>query len=539
MKILQTAKEGAHENYCSDLVRQLLPILLLIMLLAVFRVSTARAAGVTLLLTVLSALVVYKADIQLVLFESLKGVWSTATILYIIFPALLLYELIAASGAIDVMNDTMRQLSPHELFRILTVGWVFVGFLQGITGFGVPVAICVPMLVALGVRPTMAVIIALLGQAWGNTFGTLAVAWDVLVQISGITGTELHLTARYTALLLWILNLAAGALICWLYDRGRGLRQGAVFVLVISLIHGGGELLVAQYNASIAAFIPATVAMAAILPLSRLPMYRRAYACEGSPMMVRRTSATGAEKPRGAVWLYFAPYMVLILVTVVLLVIPSVHEALSRWSVGFAFPETRTAYGIVNAATAKYSPFHPLVDSGTVLLLTCIISYALLHGRGLLKRSQLRVMLSRTLQKTRPVAVSLILLLIISKLMSGSGQTLVLAQGITHVMGRWYALLAGVLGVIGSFVTGSNMSSNILFTDVQVNAAADLGVSSSPLLAAQTAGASAGSMISPSKIILGTTAGGVPGEEGTVLRFTLLTAAILTLVTGVICWIIL
>ena len=164
-----------------------LPILLLIMLLAVFRVSTARAAGVTLLLTVLSALVVYKADIQLVLFESLKGVWSTATILYIIFPALLLYELIAASGAIDVMNDTMRQLSPHELFRILTVGWVFVGFLQGITGFGVPVAICVPMLVALGVRPTMAVIIALLGQAWGNTFGTLAVAWDVLAQISGLS----------------------------------------------------------------------------------------------------------------------------------------------------------------------------------------------------------------------------------------------------------------------------------------------------------------------------------------------------------------
>lgn len=106
-------------------------------------------------------------------------------------------------------------------------------------------------------------------------------------------------------------------------------------------------------------------------------------------------------------------------------------------------------------------------------------------------------------------------------------------------MGRWYALLAGVLGVIGSFVTGSNMSSNILFTDVQVNAAADLGASSSPLLAAQTAGASAGSMISPSKIILGTTAGGVPGEEGTVLRFTLLTAAILTLVTGVICRIIL
>lgn len=150
-----------------------LPILLLIMLLAVFHISTARAAGVTLLLAVLSALVVYKADIQLVLFESLKGVWSTATILYIIFPALLLYELIAASGAIDVMNDTMRQLSPHELFRILTVGWVFVGFLQGITGFGVPVAICVPMLVALGVRPTMAVT----SPCWAKPGATPSARW--------------------------------------------------------------------------------------------------------------------------------------------------------------------------------------------------------------------------------------------------------------------------------------------------------------------------------------------------------------------------
>lgn len=236
------------------------------------------------------------------------------------------------------------------------------------------------------------------------------------MQISGITGVDLDMTARCAALLLWILNFAAGALICWLYDRGRGLRQGAVFVLVISLIHGGGELLVAQYNSSIAAFIPATVAMAAILPLSRLPMYRRAYACETSPMMARQAAAAGTEKPRGALWLYFSPYVLLILVTVVLLVVPPVHQALSRWSVGFAFPETRTAYGVVNAATPQYSPFHPLVDSGTVLLFTCIISYALLRSRGLLERSQLRAMLSRTLQKTRPVAVSLILLLIISKL---------------------------------------------------------------------------------------------------------------------------
>ena len=88
----------------------------------------------------------------------------------------------------------------------MTVGWVFAGFLQGITGFGVPVAICVPILMGFGVKPVMAVVISLLGQSWGNTFGTLAVAWDVMTDISGISGSQMTETAFYASLMLWLIN---------------------------------------------------------------------------------------------------------------------------------------------------------------------------------------------------------------------------------------------------------------------------------------------------------------------------------------------
>ena len=50
--------------------------------------------------------------------------------------------------------------------------------LQGITGFGVPVAVGAPLLIGIGMRPFWAVIIPLLAHTWGNTYGTLGAAWD-------------------------------------------------------------------------------------------------------------------------------------------------------------------------------------------------------------------------------------------------------------------------------------------------------------------------------------------------------------------------
>ena len=69
---------------------------------------------------------------------------------------------------------------------------------------------------------------------------------------------------------------------------------------------------------------------------------------------------------------------------------------------------------------------------------------------------------------TMPSGMAVIGLVIMSKIMGGTGQTIVLSQGIANVLGSKYLLLAPFVGLLGTFMTASNMSSNILFGGFQV-----------------------------------------------------------------------
>ena len=103
---------------------------------------------------------------------------------------------IKSCGDFDLI---LRKLLPNELLLVLALGWILESFLQGITGFGVPVAVGAPLLIGIGMNPMWAVILPLLGQSWGNTFGTLAAAWDSLASSAGLSAGS----AEYFATAFW------------------------------------------------------------------------------------------------------------------------------------------------------------------------------------------------------------------------------------------------------------------------------------------------------------------------------------------------
>ena len=113
----------------------------------------------------------------------------------------------------------------------------------------------------------------------------------------------------------------------------------------------------------------------------------------------------------------------------------------------------------------------------------------------------------------------------------------VLAAGIANVLGKIYVILAPFVGMLGTFMTGSNMSSNILFGGFQVTTANLLGVEAAPVLGAQSAGGAIGSAISPSKIILGTTTANILGSEGEVLKKLMALAIICAIAIGFIAFV--
>ena len=228
----------------------ILPIIVLLVLMIKFNWGATEAAAIGLVITAVTGVVLYKADLKLLAVESAKGIWSSLTILLIVWTAILMYQVGDEAKAFLVNRNGMRKLLPNELLLIIAMGWVFESFLQGITGFGVPGAVGAPLLICIGVKPLWAVIIPLFGQAWGNTFGTLAAAWDSLAMSAGLAvGCEAYFqTAFWTALFLLLWNIVTGVAICWFYGKGKALKKGLPAVVIMVLIQGGGELLLSQIN---------------------------------------------------------------------------------------------------------------------------------------------------------------------------------------------------------------------------------------------------------------------------------------------------
>lgn len=517
------------------------PILVLLVLMVKFQMGAVKAAPIGLFTAAVSAMIIFKAGLPHIGMEAVKGVWSALAVLIVVWPAILLYEVVNEAKAFQVFRKSMGQFTKNELLQIMLLGWVFASFLQGITGFGVPVAVGAPLLIGIGVKPFWAVIIPLLLSTWGNTFGTLAAAWDALIIQANILDDPQTIaqTAMWATAFIWIWNFATGVTLCWFYGKGRALKKGLPAVLVLSLVQGGGQMLVGQMNTTLCCFVPCCISLIAVILLGRTPLYRDTWALEDSPVMDRR-AASGEEGdyPRDmSMHQAFLPYYALTLITLFVLLISPVKNFLGQFKVGFAFPEMVTGYGFVDEATEKFSPIAPFTHAGMFLLVSAGIGFLYFKGHGWIAEGGDRAVWRRTVKKTVPSSIAVICFVAMSKVMSGTGQTTVLAQGIAGMMGQAYVALAPIVGLLGSFMTSSNMASNILFGGFQMTTANFLGMEAAPILGAQTAGGAIGSAICPGNIILGTTTAGIMGNEGLILRKVLPLSLIAAAIVGCIMYI--
>lgn len=157
---------------------------------------------------------------------------------------------------------------------------------------------------------------------------------------------------------------------------------------------------------------------------------------------------------------------------------------------------------------------------------------------------QLIVVLARTIVNLRFTTITIVSLVSLASIMNYSGMIASIASGLVALSGSFYPLFAPLIGAIGTFVTGSVTSSNILFGKLQANVAGQLSANSSVsifgingsesdwLAAANTAGASGGKMISPQSIAIATAACDMKGQDDTILRKSLPYAIVYIIICG-------
>ncbi|QDR79845.1 L-lactate permease [Sporomusa termitida] len=513
----------------------LVPILVLLVLLLRCKWGGDEAASAGLLFSILIAYLVFGGGIDMIALAVAKGMWSSLSIILVVFPALIIYELSQESGAFAVIRAGMQRFTPDKVLQVLAVGWIFVGFLQGITGFGVPVVVGAPLLISMGVRPLTAVLITMLGQAWGNTFGTLGIAWDgLLSQVDVSDPLTLKRTVLWSTGLLGVVNLIAGLLIACLAGGYKGLKRNALTVMLLGLLQGAGQMGLALLNPMLCNFVVVSLSLGLIFIIGRLDYYRRPAELYDPAAEQPDAGLTGnAMRIQQA----FLPYLILIVIAVTVLLNNSLKGYFGQWKFALAFAGKTTLLGFATPSYPAYAPLAPLIHSGAFLLLAAMIGYACYARWGYIAAGGLSRIMKNSLNKTIPSAIAVIGLIAMSKVMDETGQTMVLAQGVAAVAGGIYPILAPFIGLLGTFMTSSNLSSNILFGSFQQQIALLLQIDKAPLLAAQTVGGAVGSIIAPSKILLGTTAAGILGREGEVIGRVLAGALLLCAVFGVIIFI--
>ena len=125
----------------------------------------------------------------------------------------------------------------------------------------------------------------------------------------------------------------------------------------------------------------------------------------------------------------------------------------------------------------------------------------------------------------------------LSPIMHSEGMFHVFSSALAAATGSLYPLFAPVIGCLGTFITGSDTSSNILFGKLQASVAGHINVSPDWLSAANTVGATGGKIISPQSIAIATSAGNQQGKEGEILKAAIPYALAYVVITGIIVYI--
>lgn len=522
-------------------------IAVLLVLLVGLGWKSTEAGPVGLFIAIAVSVFMFQTPLSTIATATGKGVWDAVFILYVIWPALLLYVIVDRAGAFDSLRAGIVKFSRNELFLVLSFGWVFASFLQGIAGFGVPIAVVAPLLLALGVRPVYAVAIALIGHAWANMFGTIAVSWLATNQVIDIADPTA--TAWQTAVLLWIVNATGGATIAWLYGRWSAVRHALPLIAIISVIHGGGQLALVFWNPIVSNFIAGTFALMVLYPLSRWKIYDEEHEEIDRPAMqasgekpAQAAAADGKKAGREPVMglgMATFPYLALIVITLGGLLIPVIEQALGGFRTGLPFPEVSTGYGVTRQATEAYAPFAFFTHPGTFILIATVITWLVYRTRGYYE-TWTRIGKPEGIWKgvtdgALPASVAVISFLTMATVFDHSGQTRTLALGIAAVMPPLgYAFAANFIGILGAFMTSSNTASNVLFSGLQQDIAQLQSLSEASIIASQSAGGALGNSIAPANAVLGTGTTGISGKEGAVLRMTFPFAIGVALIIGAV-----
>jgi lactate permease len=456
------------------------------------------------------------------LLAALQGaLFGLFPIMFIPFGALLIYNVLKATGWMQKMQDAMTSLTTDRRAQALLIAFGFGAFLEAICGFGAPVAIPASILVGLGYNPLMAAVVCLVANTGPVPFGSLGIPTDTLHLT---TGLDLMKLSMMSGRLLAPLGFAMAFATVYAMSDGKSMRGVWKMILVTGLSFSISELLVSN-------FLGATLAsvLASLVCLACTTLYLK-FADQGKPWLFPgESAAAGALKAFNAkdLLLSWLPYLLLTII-IIAVNLPSTKLLFAGKAAGWQWMLIK--FQIYNPN--KLYSFAWLQSPGTIMLIAGVIAFPIMGIRYKVVGEHV----GKTAKQMIPSFIAVACILSISEVMNLAlpivdpktrlalwgmvgikqiSMVATMANTVVSLVSRTvYPFLAPMFGAIGVFLTGSNTSANAL-------TAQGMKLSEVLMAAAGNVGASAGKMISPQSIVIAATAVGLLGKEGVIMRKTI------------------
>lgn len=486
----------------------LIPILWLLASLGIYKMPAYKACTIGLILGILIAIFVWRMPYNLVLLAALEGiVLALMPILWVILAAIFLYNISLKTGAMDKIKHLMSNLSGDRRVQVLIIAWGFGGFLEATAGFGTAVAIPASILIALGFDAFFAAILCLIANTIAVAFGGVGLPVTTLAKVTDLS--VMQLTFDVALQLSPFVLLVPFLLVFTITKSVRAFYGVWTATITAALSFAITQLAVARFIGpeltailgSIAAIVSTVIAVKLSPPAEEWRFPDEA----AQPEVITSSAQVGTFKENLIAWIPYILLLALVLVTSNL--IPSINIPLSK---------LRSDLLIYPGPGSKAFYIEWFLTPGTLIMISAIIG-GLCQGASV---RTLATILGSTVVQLQKTFITVLAIVSMAKVLGYSGMIGSVAVALASATGKTYPVFAPLIGALGTFITGSDTSSNVLFGALQKQTAVKIGSNLTWITAANTSGACAGKLISPQSIAIATSATGLIGREGDILNIT-------------------
>jgi L-lactate transport len=529
----------------------LIPILVVLILLGVVRRPAWQAALAGLVIGLIIAILVWQMPVQQAASSTLNGfAFALVPVMWIVWNAMWLYNIAQRSGKFELFRRWMVFNVPSDRrVLLLIIGFSFGALMEGIAGFGTPVAICSALLIGLGFPVLEALTLTLIFNTTPVAFGALGAP---IVTLQGVTGLPLGALSAMVGRQLPIFALILPFYALVVFTGWRSIRTVWPAALV-----AGGSFAITQF--AISNFVGPQLpdVLASLVSLICMVLFLRVWKPIDSEMYpvsfatseastassVTGDSAIGEQgvpvstdaavnDTRPSLSESFLGWLPWLLVSVVViawtfLAIPTKGALAIHWPA----LDKQVFLTLYNTKYAAVYSFQPL-GTGTAILFSVIVTAIVMIAVGA-QPSIIWLALADTWKQLRFAILTVVLIVGLAYLYNYSGMAYTLGLAISKV-GAIFPFFSVFLGWIACFLSGSDTSSNALFGNLQVVAARQLGLSPVLMAASNSSGAVMSKMISPQNVSTGVSTTALVGKEGMIIRRTFWHSIILVTILGII-----